>query len=194
MGKESLIKEEKEVLEFLQIVDEIYGFYRDTISAFQEFLKSMINAQKFVSEKTNLPVGVLDELAFNYAKDDKEMDKNNFQYSCTQSELKKRINKDGENYKTIANLCIVLIFQYWDYYRKKIAKQLNIEENEIKFDIMGDIRYLRNSILKHKGTGNHEMKKCKILKWFKEGEEININPEQFEKIIRIIKKSLSDFS
>lgn len=180
----------KDASEFLQIVDEIFGFYLDTTSAFQELLKTMLIGQRIVSKNTNLPLTELDKRPFGYIKDVKqENDRTKWQHHCTQKEFKERVAENGKDYKITANLCIVLIYQYWDYHRKKIAKKMDVQENEIKSDIMADLKYLRNSILKHKGIGNHEIKKCKILKWFKEGDEININHEQFEEIIEIIRET-----
>ena len=148
--------------EFLQTVEEVFEFYLDTTSAYQEFLKNLINAQKIVSEKTKLSIEDLDERSFSYAGNDEEKAEGNKQHNCKQ--------------------------------RVKIAKELGIKKNDVKSDIMADIKYFRNSILKHKGKGNNEMKRCKILKWFKKGEEIIVSPEQFETIINIIRESLFKYS
>ncbi|MFC1615887.1 hypothetical protein ACFL21_01995 [Patescibacteria group bacterium] len=189
MNKQKKIKEQKEIKEFLQIVDEIAGFYFDTISAYDEFLKLIMNAQQFVSNKTSIAIKDLDILNFKY-----ENNKNSCRHTCTQGELKKRLEKNSDNYKKIGNLCLILIYQYWDNYRNKIEKKLQLQKNEIKSDIMGDIRILRNSILKNKSRGKPDVENCKILKWFKKGKKIIINEKQFEKILNNIKNFLLEYS
>ena len=83
-----------------------------------------------------------------------------------------------------------MIYQYWeDYYRPKIAQENGVLKENIKWDIIGDLRFFRESIIHHKGIAVPKIRNCKILKWFKEGEIININNIQFEEIIRNIKIS-----
>lgn len=175
---------------FLKIVEDVYGFYLDTTSAFYSWNKFIRETQIKASQKMNISIDELDKIPFTYGKGDPNKDASNRQHTCLQGELKERTAENGADYRQAANMCLVLIYQHWDFRRKKIAHHFGIDENEIKSDIMGDIRYLRNSILKHEGVSNHEMTRCKILKWFKEGEEIKITPEQFEEIIKIIRTSL----
>lgn len=178
-----------EFQEFLQIVDDIYGLYLDATSAFREWFKKLTDAQKEIisrklASEENSTIEELDQIPFAYG------DKGNWKHERKSIEVKARNKKGGKNHKIMANLCIVLICQYWEYYRAKTEKAYNLKRNQIESDLMADFRYLRNSILKHKSMGNREMKKCKILKWFKKGEAINIDEIQFEEIIKLIQNEI----
>lgn len=84
---------------------------------------------------------------------------------------------------------MVLIYQYWEeHYRELIAKEYGFSKNDLKIDIFGDLRNLRNSIIHHKGIEIDG--KYKILKWFKKDKEIKIDKEQFEEIILNIRNAL----
>jgi hypothetical protein len=116
-------------------------------------------------------------------------------HRCTLLEYKERNTPGGLNFKTLGNMCMVLIYQYWeDHYRKKIAEFARLEKNGIKLPIMGDLGIIRNSIIHHKGIAKDEVEKCEILKWFKAGDEISVNQEQFEELIRHIEKGLNELS
>ena len=83
-----------------------------------------------------------------------------------------------------------MIYQYWEnYYRPKIAEEKRVLKENIKWDIMGDLKLFRESIIHHRGIAIPKIKNCKMLKWFEEGEIINIDNHQFEEIIRNIKIS-----
>ncbi|MFH1822088.1 MAG: hypothetical protein ABH830_00110 [Patescibacteria group bacterium] len=180
---------EKFLIDFIKTVDNIYGLYLDCIYGFGKITNELKLAQINLSKRN------IKKLNIFYGKGNPNK-KESWPplHKCSQYEFKERNKKDGKNYKNIANLCLVLIFDYWEYDRKKLAKKLNIKSIDIKSDIMCDIRYYRNSILKHKGKGNKEMKKCKIINFFKEGEEININKNQMDEIIYKIKNLKIDFN
>ena len=106
---------------------------------------------------------------------------------------KKRNEKDGDNYAIIANLCIVLIYQYWeDHYRGQIANELELtSKNDLTSDIMGDLRHLRTSIVHHKAIALKEVENCRLLHWFIKGDKIYVNSKMFEKIIFYIKEDIN---
>lgn len=52
---------------------------------------------------------------------------------------------------------------------------------------MGDINKFRNSIIHHRAIAKKEVEKCTLLNWYKEGDQIFINKEQFKEIIKHIR-------
>lgn len=59
---------------------------------------------------------------------------------------------DGSNTQQHSQAILVFLFTYWeDEIRPRLAKSINIAANEIKSDIMGDLRIIRNVILHSKG-------------------------------------------
>jgi|SRR5271157_3085774 len=114
---------------------------------------------------------------------------------CTIAEWKARNAPGGANFKAIGNLCLILIYQYWeDHYRSKIARQLGITRNEIAINIMGDLRILRRSIIHHHAVAENDIEKCQIINWFKIGDEIFLTEEQFEIVIRHIRQGTEEFA
>lgn len=92
-----------------------------------------------------------------------------------------------------ANMCIVMMHAYGeDHYRKKIADasgfQDEEDEEEVASDIMRDLGILRNSIIHHDGYVIAN-KRCSVLTWFKPGDKINIDLEQFSKINTRLRRS-----
>lgn len=177
--------------EFNEVIDHIYGVYLDsTTLAFRLLREWVINDQLSTSKITGLSIEDLDKSKFYFGVGDPNTSDSHVLLSCTQGQLKKRNDKDSDNYIVIANISVVLIYQYWeDSYREQIAKQLGLpNKNDLKLDIMGDLRLLRNSIIHHNAVALKEVENCKLLKWFKEKDKIYINSKMFETIIFHIKE------
>jgi hypothetical protein len=96
-----------------------------------------------------------------------------------QGEVKERTARDGINYILMGRLCVVHAFGYWEaYLRAEVRTALGFE-NSPKNDFWGDMRLLRNAILHNKGKANPDFDKMKVFKWFKPGDQINLD---FEKV------------
>jgi len=113
-------------------------------------------------------------------------------YRCTQGEYKERNSEKGINSRSVGNMCVIAIYQYWeDYFRQKIANLLNrTNKNELASDIMGDLKILRRSIIHHRGIALKEVENCKLLRWFKEGDDIFIDKDMMKDIIFQVKSYL----
>ena len=95
----------------------------------------------------------------------------------------------------IAHLCVTQIYQYWeDYYRGLFAQSLDVSKNDLALDIFGDLRLFRHSILHHRAIALPEIERCKILRWFKDGEEIILTEEQIQTIIYNVKTELNSIT
>lgn len=175
---------ERCICEYSDIVNSIFGTYLDSKLGFDSNKQMIENAQS----QMNLDITELENNTISYGTGNPE-DSNSVEiHRTTQREYKQRNSKNGNNYKFIGNMCLISIYQYWeDYYRGKIATLKGIAKNDLKSDIMGDLRWLRMSIIHHKGIAMKDVEKCKILKWYKEGDEIFINQENLQEIIMNIK-------
>ena len=190
------------ISEYAQVVDNIVGVFQDSFLGFTLVKKRIETAQvKMVEEierenpnKGRISKENFDETLFIYGDGDPN-DRNSWLHRCTQGQLKERNSKGGINFTYIGNACLISIYQYWeDSYRAKIAIDLKIEKSELKGDIFGDIRLLRNSIVHHEGVALKEVENCKILRWFCEGEKIVINDEYFKMIVFAIQKQLDVYT
>ena len=186
--------------EFEKTVDAIYGAYLDSVEGYSLVKKQLENAQKkqvLINKKLkenntnpnvhyNLSLDDFDSSCLIYSQGEKgTKDYKVLHYCCTQAEYKGRNSPSGRNYKFIGNMSLISIYQYWeDYYRSEIADFLSIEnKNDLKAPIMGDLRFLRISIIHHKGIALKDVEKCEMLKWYKSGDEIFIDQDKLEEII-----------
>ena len=113
-------------------------------------------------------------------------------HKTTVGVLRDRTKKSGQDIKIITNLCIIAIYQYWeDEYREKIAisKGFN-SKSDIKSDLFGEIRYLRQAIIHHKGKRIKEFDKLLKLDFVKSRESVYFSKDEFNLLIRLIKEEI----
>lgn len=180
------------LLEFLEEVDSINGFYLDCKSGFHAWNEKLISAQAQISKMSGESIDKIDQIDFIYGEGDNPRDRSNWRHRRTQGEVKLRTAKDGADTIMAARLCLVMIYQFWEIYRGKLEKKHNFPKNSIKHDVMGDLRYLRHAILKNKARALSEVAKCKILKWYSVGEEIMLDDQKFKCLIERIEKAVEE--
>lgn len=56
---------------------------------------------------------------------------------------------------------------------------------------MGDLRLLRHSIIHHRGIVHKEVKKCQLLKWFSEGDQVMIDEDKFKEMVFHVKSYIA---
>lgn len=178
--------------EYANVVDAIYGVYLDCTRAFhllrQEIDRSQRHTIRTVPETT---IEQLDSASMIYGVGDPNDPDAYPLHVCTQAEYKQRNEDGGQNYKTIGNMCLVQIYQYWeDCYRQRVADKLGVTKNDVTVDIMGDLRFLRTSIVHHRAVALAEVENCKLLNWFKAVDEIHVTKDQFEQLVFHVKKYL----
>ncbi|MFR2840745.1 MAG: hypothetical protein ACLTBU_16895 [Zhenhengia sp.] len=170
----------KYINEYAGIVDSIWGTYLDATTGFDKVKDMIIEGQS----KHRFDESHLDTLNFYYGKGKPGEPGARQLHACTQGRIKQRNSEGGDNFRFIGNMSLISIYQYWeDYYRGKIAQQKGIEKNKLLSDIMGDIRYIRRSIIHHQGIALSDVEKCKLLKWYSVNDEIYISQDQLEEII-----------
>ncbi|MBD2017804.1 hypothetical protein H6F96_28050 [Microcoleus sp. FACHB-53] len=166
------------IFEFEEIVNMIVGVYTDATIGFDIYQSKLGQISEnsspdakvfFGSGNPNDPATEVDHVAVI-------------------TEVVSRNMETGSNFRFIGNMCLISIYQYWeDDYRKKIAELFHKKKNDLTEPIMGDIKELRNLIIHHKAIALPKVKKCILLKWYQEGDEIFINKEQFKEIIKHIR-------
>ena len=119
-------------------------------------------------------------------------------HQATQGDVKARNSPGGSNFTTLGNLCLVALYDFWnDYLRREyvIAKgELDPQESDDKlvqkklqahasYDLWGDLRRLRISIVHNQGIATSEVQNCKLIRWFQPGDPIMINPSHMRAIL-----------
>ncbi len=183
---------------FEDVVTSIYGVYLMSTQGFRLLVKELMNSQfmtmkQFESTHPELAsIQYLDSTLHIFGKGNPNLPNSIELYRCTQGEYKERNSEKGENSRFIGNMCVIAIYQYWeDYYRQKIAKLLNrTNRNDLTSDIMGDLKILRRSIIHHRSLALKEVESCKLLSWFKKGDEIFFDSNMMQYTIFQIKSYL----
>ena len=188
------------IAEYFRLVNAIFGAYLAINVSLNEAVQTLEHQQKESLKTDKTTIEYLDEQFSIMSEIDPNEptpypDPEHVLHMCSQGGFKKKNAPGGENQIMAANMCIVMMYTYWeDLYRKKIADAAGLKDKEdVKNEIMGDLSILRNSIIHHNGVVIAN-KKCKILTWFKPGDKINIDLGQFTEIKRQIEKGLSELS
>lgn len=117
----------------------------------------------------------------NFKIEDKEL---NEIIQFTESNIENDISEYGKYQKISGGLVLVMFYQLWeDKYRKAIADKLNIKKDDLKSDLFGDLRRLRQSIVHNHFHPISELKKVKILNFmiFKD-LELNLSSTEISKL------------
>ena len=105
-----------------------------------------------------------------------------------------RNEPDGSNVTTLANLCVIAFYDFWnDHLRREYCKAKGYHDatqeelrKHASFDLWGDIRHLRNSIVHNRGIATEEIGSCKLIKWFQQGDTISITPERMRSVFHAL--------
>lgn len=183
--------------EYLQIIDNIYGTYFDSLKGFSINKEEMESQQQnFIKELSVKNPDIakmeyLDNCKMIYGKGDPNNSKSYPLHISTQKEFKARNSEKGLNYEFAGNMVVITIFHYWeDKYRADISKYLDKKDN-IKLSVFGDLRILRQSIVHHQGKALKEINKCEVFKWFSENDKLFFTRDMIEDIIREVKDCLN---
>ena len=181
--------------EYLAIVDSIHGCYLDAITGFYALIEEYDEAkQQMREDRPHIPAKAFDKSPFTYSTGHPQRPDSRVVHACSQGEYRSRNEEGGRNHLVMGQVCLVQIYGYWDdCYRAKLATSCGKETNDLKLDIMGDIRFLRNSIVHHRGVAVKDVERCVILKWFKEGDSILLTPVNFEDIISRVRNDLPSY-
>lgn len=180
--------------EFHSIINNIVGVYFDSTAGFKHLLTDFDKHRESMlkSLQTTHPqlanAKYLDSTWYMYGSGDPNKNEAVQYHQTTQAEFRQRNLDTGRNYEFIGNMCLITIYQYWeDYFRVNISKILNTNKKNIKSDLFGDLRYIRNSIIHHRAIAKPDVSKCKILKWFKPNDKIFIDKEKIIELLNNMK-------
>ena len=180
--------------EFGSHYDQIHAFYHDAVAGFVWFKEEVASEQEI--ERSRYRGSGLDTNEF---WDSKRLEYDRIfgqEYVAsglhvgTVIEARTRNSPAGSNFKTLANVCIVVFYDYWETYLRREyckAKGFNTVTQEVlrehaSFDLWGDIRHLRNSIVHHQGIAQDDICACRLIKLFRPGDTISISPKYMREI------------
>src|SRR5215212_6117444 len=130
----------------------LYGLYLDATTGFKFNFAKMKESQEGLAHLVSDP-DELDQVPISYGHGDPEDPGSRLQHVTTQGEYKARNAPGGANFRLLSHTFIVFAFHLWEQgYRKRIAELLGIEPNKLSLPILGDVRHLRNEVLKNRGV------------------------------------------
>ena len=105
-----------------------------------------------------------------------------YQYETPIEDLIAASEKEGINYIIHHRCILVLVVASWDdCYRRRIACECGIEENDVKSDVVHDLNKYRQAILH---AGGRLDSKSKVLRLFRKGDEVDLNTSQMGALFR----------
>lgn len=94
------------------------------------------------------------------------------------SEIEGAADPQGWLQEWITQAWIALIFSRWEkHYRPLFAEAAGVREDQVRSDVMGDIRHLRNDVVHNRGIAGKNTRKCEVLTRFRDGDRIVLVPE-----------------
>jgi hypothetical protein len=180
------------LLECIESVNELYGFYLDSVTGFEASVRAEIARQEHF--KAMLPPGTdQDALAFAYGTGHPASPDARVQHRTTQGEYKRRNQRGGANHIRAAQLLIVLLAVYWDTeHRLKIARAMELRPARLRVPpLLQDLVLLRNAVVHHQGVITADTaRKLLILKTYKAGASILMGHEEVQAFIEAIKATV----
>jgi hypothetical protein len=103
-------------------------------------------------------------------------------------EIPQQLAKDGPVAQRLGQQWAVMIYAQWEHsFRPRLAAVAGIEPNDVKDDLMGDIRHLRHDILHHSGIATQKhAARCKVLRWFEAGDPISISSKRVTEFMDLV--------
>lgn len=101
----------------------------------------------------------------NPAADEPQSPGNSTTSSILHKDLLEMLKTGGNFESQLSKQFIVFVYHLWDdNFRYKIADSLSISKNQVECDLMGDIRYIRHSIIhKNSDVRQEDLNHLKIL-------------------------------
>jgi hypothetical protein len=100
-------------------------------------------------------------------------------------ELIQKASKGGSYIDLIGHGWIVTLFSSWEEeFRGLIAASLGLAPDDLKCDLFGDLRHMRNDIAHHRGVATvRNTGHCRVLRWASTGQLISAGPVQIEEFL-----------
>lgn len=116
-------------------------------------------------------------------------DEGNWHSRLEITHVKEASKKDGVYSDTLAKSFIAYIYAEWDeYYRHKIAQSIGVKKTNIKSDLMGDLRLIRNCIVHNNSVITNEHQKIKELNWDLKPGKLSITLKDFSTLLNQINR------
>jgi len=184
--------------EFVGAVDTCFGLYLDCSQGFRQNRDQMAKDQlsalgRFPNTPGIKSVEDLDGVEYFVAPGSPNDPATILYHRCTQGEFKERNTPSGKNDLFIGRYCIVWLYECWESeYRDRLAHAVDLTREDLRHDVFGDLRYLRNAIIHNQGLATRECERLRVLMPIAEGTEICLKGQDLYDVSRTIKAFVDD--
>jgi len=188
------------ITEFALTVHTVYGLYLDGNAGFSHMGRlvgqSLVETLKKIAVENPQAATLqqVESLPFIYGTKRPTDPEREILHESTQGEFVARNRDGGRNSLLLGNLCLVMIYQYWEHYRAEIATVRSLQTREVTVPVFGDLRLLRNSIIHNRGIATAGVSRCEVMTWFKAGDLIEMDKDRVRSMIRSIGRALDELS
>lgn len=167
------------LFEYLGLLDRIYGMYIDACMGF-ETIERDFSSRLGIDHSKRIFLGEFADPNSQTAK---------YNHSTTIGNFLFRNRRDSENQLLLSQSTIVFIYSIWDtMFRPKFANSLRKELDEIKCDVLGDLRHYRNAIVHN----NMKLERpTRRLTFVTSGNAVVLKQEQMRELFTILFEDLS---
>lgn len=101
------------------------------------------------------------------------------------SDLTAKLKRDSEYSSTVGKFLLVFIYSRWDeYHRSIIASSLQKQTKDVRCNLMGDLREIRNCIIHDKSIiSQKQIDKLKCIHWVLAPGELNVTAEMMKMFV-----------
>lgn len=176
------------VRQFVEVVDQLFGFYLDCIAGFRENVDRVMRVQSEMNVTTSSSP---DDLPLFFGKGDPNDSKNVMLHETTQGAFKERNRQGGRNQFLLGQYVVVLLYTSWEKsHRERLTAALGLEE-PLELPLMGDLRLLRHEILHNRGRiSNRTARRLKVIEGLGPGDNIDLDQDSVEALLRGTKQAL----
>ena len=192
--------------EFAEKLEEQHTYYLDSIIGFsvlhERMVAKQLDVKKILGDHEVASEEFQDTCSTLYKElSNRDVAPMSLSPLMKQGHVKARNKDNGRNSLILGAFCVVSLYSYWEEYLRVeigIAKGVldagainNDESREILnkhvvYDIWGDLRLLRNSIVHNKGIAYSKITRCKIIKCFKPGDKVALDYEKMRAIFMLL--------
>ncbi len=198
--------------EFSAKLEEQNTYYYDSVIGFSvlhdRIVTKQLDVKKFLGEHKLANDECLDTCSTMYKQiSNYDFTPMSLSPVMKQGQVKDRNKENGQNSLILAANCIVALYSYWEEYLRieiGIAKGVlgsgsindeaarKILNEHVIYDLWGDLRHLRNSIIHNKGIAYSKITSCKIVKCFKPGDKVELDLNKMRDIFMLLAKFRND--
>jgi hypothetical protein len=172
---------------------ELFGLYLDATSGFMHNRDLIVKIQHTSGPALGMTIEQFDVLPFAIGGGDPNDPEAVVDHYTTQGKYKERNGRNGTNSFRLAQLLLVLVYEYWDSeHRHAIAAALGLSDTkELKVPVLGDLRLLRHDVIHKRAIVSIEtVSKLEVLTKFEVGNAIRLEENDVREIVRGVKAAI----